>query len=29
LLTFGISTAFLIGVLSRILPDVFKDSDAD
>ncbi|WP_035253138.1 potassium channel family protein [Actibacterium atlanticum] len=24
LLTFGISTAFLIGVLTRILPDVFK-----
>lgn len=25
LLTFGISTAFLIGVLARILPDVFQD----
>ena len=25
LLTFGISTAFLIGVLTRILPDVFKN----
>ncbi len=25
LLTFGISTAFLIGVLTRILPDVFSD----
>lgn len=24
LLTFGISTAFLIGVLSRVLPDVFE-----
>ncbi len=24
LLTFGISTAFLIGVLSRVLPDVFR-----
>lgn len=28
LLTFGISTAFLIGVLTRILPDVF-DNDRD
>lgn len=27
LLTFGISTAFLIGVLSRILPDVFQDTE--
>jgi len=26
LLTFGISTAFLIGLLTRILPDVFTDS---
>jgi len=26
LLTFGISTAFLIGVLSRVLPDVFESS---
>ncbi|MEL6960104.1 MAG: potassium channel family protein [Pseudomonadota bacterium] len=25
LLTFGISTAYLIGVLSRLLPDVFHD----
>ncbi len=25
LLTFGISTAFLMGVLSRILPDLFRD----
>lgn len=25
LLTFGISTAFLIGVLTRILPDVFNE----
>ena len=25
LLTFGISTALLIGVLSRVLPDVFRD----
>ncbi|MFG5380066.1 potassium channel family protein [Yoonia sp. R2-816] len=29
LLTFGISTAFLIGVLSRILPSVFNDDDRD
>ncbi|MEM6757864.1 MAG: potassium channel family protein [Pseudomonadota bacterium] len=29
LLTFGISTAFLIGVLSRILPDIFADTDHD
>lgn len=29
LLTFGISTAFLIGVLSRILPHVFKEDNAD
>lgn len=29
LLTFGISTAFLIGVLSRVLPDVFRDSDKE
>jgi hypothetical protein len=27
LLTFGISTAFLIGVLSRVLPDVFDDKE--
>ena len=27
LLTFGISTAFLIGVLSRVLPDVFEGSE--
>lgn len=26
LLTFGISTAFLIGVLSRVLPDVFDEN---
>lgn len=26
LLTFGISTAFLIGVLSRMLPDVFGEA---
>ena len=26
LLTFGISTAFLIGVLSRVLPDVLEDN---
>lgn len=28
LLTFGISTAFLIGVLTRVLPDVFSVDDA-
>ena len=27
LLTFGISTPFLIGVLSRVLPDVFEGSE--
>lgn len=27
LLTFGISTAFLIGALSRLLPDVFEDGE--
>ena len=27
LLTFGISTAFLIGVLSRVLPDVFEGDE--
>lgn len=27
LLTFGISTAFLVGVLSRVLPQVFDDHD--
>ncbi|WP_392342031.1 potassium channel family protein [Phaeobacter sp. BS23] len=26
LLTFGISTAFLIGVLSKVLPDIFDDN---
>jgi len=26
LLTFGISTAFLIGVLTRLLPDIFSDT---
>lgn len=29
LLTFGISTAFLIGVLSRILPDMFGENARD
>ncbi len=29
LLTFGLSTAFLVGLLVRILPDVFQGSHGD